>query len=298
MRTSSETTRGTSGRPSTAEVTDPQAAKEARIREVFKEQYRLLAKLFPKDGDTMVNRACAAAVVASRTPNKKTGRPLLERVPAESIAEKVIAAHHMGVEIGDSYLVPYGTDLQLIIGPRSLISLMYRSGFVKSVEVGVVFDGDVWEYELGDQPRIRHVKRESGRYESTVIAAYFIAHTTTGGIVREVLTREDINYYRAFSKAEAGPWFDNFPGMVRKTAIHRGAEYIPRSPLLSAALMQNEHGGIEVPEEIMAAVRRKMAAEAFGAKPDVVPTTASPTPQGDPEPVPASDDGRGAEGGA
>lgn len=253
--------RGVPTRPSTDEVLSPQAAREAKIRQLFTEQKRLLVQLFPKDGETLVARAVSSAIMASRT------LPL--SIPADLIAEKVIAAHHMGVEIGpEAYLVPYGGDeersgpsLQLILGPRALIALMYRSGFVKSVEARAVFDGDIFEYELGDTPRIRHVKAESGRRDGAIVAAYFIAHTTTGGIVREVLTREDIDFYRSFSKAKKGPWYDNFEGMVRKTAIHRGAEFIPRSPLMSAALRQNEQGGIEVSDEILAMLRAKPEAE-------------------------------------
>lgn len=252
----SEPQRGVSGRPSTDSILDPQAAKEARIREVFKGQYRHLASLFPKDGEIAVNRACASAVMASRALNKKTGKPSLESVPAEVIAEKVIAAHHMGLEIGDTYLVPYGKDLQLIPGPRALIALMYRSGFVKSIEGDVVFDGDVWEYEQGDQPRVKHVKRTSGRYEAKIIASWVVIHTSTGGIARTVLTRDDIDYYRSFSKAESGPWFDNMPGMVRAKTIKRAAEFIPRSPMLSAALRESEAGGIEISDEIMELLRQ------------------------------------------
>jgi len=239
------------GRPTgQTQPTDPQTLKEARITAIFKDQYKALAALFPKDGATMVNRARAAAVIASRSP-------ALRGATAESVAEKVIAAHHMGVEIGEAYLVPYNGDVQLILGPRALIALMYRSGFVKSVEARAVFEGDEFDYELGDSPRIRHKKAMANRRDAAIVAGYVVAHTTTGGIVREVLTREDIDYYRSFSKAKSGPWFDNFEGMVRKTLIHRIAEFIPRSPILSAALTQNEAGGVVVTDEIMAILKGK-----------------------------------------
>jgi recombination protein RecT len=247
-------TRGQNGRPETAAVLDPQAAKEARIKAIFRDQAKQLAGLFPKDGMTLVARACSAAIMASRAPALRGASP-------EGIAEKVIAAHHLGVEIGDAYLVPFKGDVQLILGPRALIALMYRSGFVKSVEARAVFEGDDFEYELGDEPRVRHVKGAERR-AGAIVAGYAIVHTSTGGVVREVLTRDDIEYYRSFSQAKSGPWFDNFEGMVRKTLIHRIAEFIPRSPLLSAALTQNAEGGIEVSDEIMALIRAQNTAPA------------------------------------
>jgi recombination protein RecT len=199
------------------------------------------------------------AVSAARETDKKSGALKLGSIDPEIIAEKVIACHHLGLEIGDqASLVPYGSDLQLIVGPRGLIALMYRSGFIKSVEARSVFDGDEFDYSLGSKKFIHHKKATSGRRVATISHAYFVAETTTEGTVQEVLTFEDIEYYRSFSKAKTGPWVDNFEGMCRKTAIKRGAEFIPRSALLSAALREDDHGGYEVPEEIMRAARTRM----------------------------------------
>ncbi len=251
-------TRGTQGRPDDSGAPE---SKEAKIKAVFRSQARHLAALFPKDGDTMVARACAMAVCAARDIDKKSGLTKLDKIAPELIAEKVIACHHLGLEIGDhASLVPYGTDLQLIIGPRGLIALMYRSGFVKSVEARSVFEGDEFDYELGSKKFIHHKKATNGRRDARISYAYFLAETTTGGAVQDVLTVEDIEFYRGFSKAPSGPWFDNFEGMCRKTAIRRGAEFIPRSPLLSAALREDESGGYEIPDEIMAAVRTRTSA--------------------------------------
>ncbi len=248
-------TRGTQGRPDDSRS---DGTKEEKIKAVFRAQARHLAALFPRDGDTMVARACAMAVSAAREVDKKSGGLKLDKISPELIAEKVIACHHLGLEIGDqASLVPYGTDLQLIVGPRGLIALMYRSGFVKSVEARSVFVGDEFDYELGSKKFIHHKKATAGRRIAQISHAYFIAETTTDGMVQEVLTAEDIEFYRGFSKAPSGPWFDNFEGMCRKTAIKRGAEFIPRSALLSAALQEDESGGYEIPDEIMAAVRSK-----------------------------------------
>lgn len=275
MRTSE---RGQQGRPTTADVeqadrerADPQSAKEGRIRRIFTEQKKLLVQLFPKDGETLVARAVSSAIMASRTVHdsgSKAGQRVLEYASAEAIAEKVIAAHHMGLEPGtECYLVPYGGKIQLQIGPQGLVKLMMQSGFVRKVEARSVrganeLGGDVFDYDLGDEGFIRHRKGDM-RSEMPVTHGYAFVETTTGGKVRDVLTRGEIEHFRSLSKMpNGGPmWENHYDGAVRKTCLHRIAEFIPRSPLLSAALRQNETGGVEVPEEILAAVQARLTSE-------------------------------------
>lgn len=192
------------------------------------------------------------------------------KASVETVAERVIACHHLGLEIGDqAYLVPYSGDANLIIGPRGLIALAYRSAFVRSLHVGIVFRADVeaklFTYNLGNgdisHEKATHGRRSGGTPEQLITHAYCIVHTTTGGRFAEVLTAEDIGYYRSFSKASKGPWFDNFEGMCRKTAIKRGLEFVPRSPLMAAALRETEVGGYEIPEEMWELAKQRAAGQ-------------------------------------
>jgi recombination protein RecT len=228
----------------------------ARVREIFRERARELAALFPKDGMTLVTRAAQTAM------NIAAG--LDAKVSAESIAEAAIACHHLGLEVGDqAYIYPFKGAAKLTIGPRGLIALAYRSGFVRSIVARSVFDGDEFDYNLGDNS-ISHRKATSGRRERVndrgevrqarpeqlITHAYCLIDTTTDGRILEVLTAEDLAFYRGFSKASNGPWFDNFEGMARKAATTRGLEFVPRSPLLSAALRETEEGTYEMPESM------------------------------------------------
>ncbi len=259
--------RGTNGRGDSTTAGRADSPTEARIKEAFKANYRQLAALFPVDGETMVNRACAMACAAAReihTTGANKGSLRLGNATAEAIAEKVIACYHLGLEIGDqAYLVPYGSDVQLIIGPRGLVALMMRSGFVKSIVARSVFQADIdaglFSYDLGSKPFVKHQKAIEGRRAGAIVAAYAIVETTTEGQIIDVLTWEDIEYYRGFSKSgKGGAWDTAYEGMVRKTAIKRIAEFVPRSAVLSAALREDEHGGYEIPEEILRAARGKI----------------------------------------
>ena len=244
-----------------------------RIKGIFRAQARTLAALFPKDGMTLVTRSMHTACQVSMS--------LEPDVTAESIASAAIACHHLGLEVPDhAYIYPHRNkrlgrnEAKLTIGPRGLILLAYNSGFVKSIVARSVFEGDEFEYNLGDNT-ITHRKAVDGRRprgrtpEQMITHAYVLIDTRTEGRVMEVLTWEDIAFYRSFSKASTGPWLDNFEGMARKTALKRGLEFVPRSPLLSAAMRENEESAYEIPEEILAAVKRGQ--EAAREEPEQMP---------------------------
>ena len=66
---------------------------------------------------------------------------------------------------------------------------------------------------------------------------------------------------RSFSQAKNGPWFDNYEGMARKTAIKRVLEYVPRAPMLAAAMRETSEGTYEIPDDIMELLRRQAKGE-------------------------------------
>lgn len=247
------------------------------MKRIFRERYKLLAALFPTNGEVLVNRACAVACSVVNTE-------ALEKAAVDTIVEKVIACHHLGLEIGDqAYLVPFKGQTNLIVGPRGIVALMYRSGFVRAVTNDVVYRADTepgaggsFSYNQATND-ISHVKATRGRYaggspEQLITHSYAVIDTTTGGRCVKVLTAEDIAYYRAFSKANRGPWFDNYPGMARKTALKRVSEGIPRSPLMAAALKENEVGGYEIPDEMWEAAKQRAEGRAVEQVPaDLMP---------------------------
>lgn len=235
--------------------------RSERIKGLFRARAKELASLFPRDGMVMVTRAVQTACSASMK--------LDPDVTAESIAEQAMALHHLGLELGDqAYIYPYKDKgvpkARLTVGPRGLIALAYRSGFVKSIVARSVIEGDEFDYNLGTN-EITHRKSLEGRRpkgrtpEELITHAYVLIDTTTDGRILDVLTWEDIGFYRSFSKASSGPWFDNYEGMCRKTAIKRGLEFVPRSPLLSAAMAETEEGAYEVPAEISDLIERAIA---------------------------------------
>lgn len=249
----------TQGRPREEDASP--AGREAKVREIFRAQRPLLEALFVKDGKALVARCLQSAIAALKMRDKKTGMVLLEKISPEQIAEKCIACHAMGLEpITEAYLIAYGTDLQIIRSPQGLIKLMANAGW--RVEARAVREGDFFEHDLGDEGFIKH-RKVSARRESPVTFAYaFARHVDGGPIIREVFSRDDIETHRSASKQPNGPmWTDHYEGACRKTMIHAIAELTSLPAEARAGLKQNELGGIEIPEEIMVAVRNRLIAE-------------------------------------
>jgi len=84
--------------------------------------------------------------------------PALQDCTFQSIAACVMTASQLGLEIGvggQAYMIPYGTVATFVPGWKGLIDLVSRAGR-SSVWTGAVFDGDVFDWELGDTPFLKH----------------------------------------------------------------------------------------------------------------------------------------------
>lgn len=84
--------------------------------------------------------------------------PKLANCDPRSVFAAVIMASQLGLEPGingQSYLIPYGTECQFVPGWKGLIELVNRTGRA-TAWTGAVFEGDEFEWELGDRPFVRH----------------------------------------------------------------------------------------------------------------------------------------------
>lgn len=84
--------------------------------------------------------------------------PKLQECEPKTIAAAVMTASILGLEIGvdgQGFLVPYGKTCTFIPGWKGLVDLVSRSGR-GNVWTGAVFEGDEFDYQLGDSPFVRH----------------------------------------------------------------------------------------------------------------------------------------------
>jgi recombination protein RecT len=108
-----------------------------------------------------------------------------------------------------------------------------------SVESHIVYEGDLFEFELGTEQRIRHVPNLDRDPEKPAVmrAVYAVARIVGGGVQSELMTKAEVDAIRRRSKASgSGPWVTDYTEMARKTAIRRLFKYLPVSVELCKAM--------------------------------------------------------------
>lgn len=84
--------------------------------------------------------------------------PKLMECDPKTVFGSIVTASQLGLEIGvvgQGYLVPYKRTCQFIPGWQGFVDLVSRSGRA-TVWTGAVFDGDEFDYSLGDRPYVKH----------------------------------------------------------------------------------------------------------------------------------------------
>lgn len=163
-----------------------------------------------------------------------TDQKLQECTP-QSFLGAMMTAAQLGLEpntpLGQAYLIPYKNhgrpECQFQLGYKGLIDLCYRGGEVSTVQAHTVYANDEFEYELGLEPKLRHVPAKRDRGEPTCFYAMF--RTRSGGYGFEVMSIDDVRAHaRRYSKSYgSGPWQTNFEEMAKKTVLKRVLKYAP-----------------------------------------------------------------------
>lgn len=164
-------------------------------------------------------------VAVSRNPK------ILQCTPV-SVMQCVMTCSELGLApdpFGSVYLVPYGADCTLIVGYRGLLTLARRSGKVSMIYAEVVREGDVFEYEMGLEPQLRH-KPSLAAGDRRAQYIYAVAKLTDGCSQFVVLTVADVERVRGRSRAaRSGPWVTDWDEMAKKTAVRRLMKWLPMS---------------------------------------------------------------------
>ncbi|MCI8915645.1 MAG: recombinase RecT [Oscillospiraceae bacterium] len=163
-----------------------------------------------------------------------TNRALAQCTPNSFLGAMMTAAQ-LGLEpntpLGQAYLIPYRNhgrlEAQFQLGYKGLLDLAYRSGEVSTIQAHTVYENDELDYELGLEPKLRHVpaKRDRGN----PVYFYAVFRTKDNGYGFEVMSVEDVRAHaQKYSKAyKNGPWQTNFEEMAKKTVLKRVLKYAP-----------------------------------------------------------------------
>ena len=168
--------------------------------------------------------------------------PKLQQCSSNSIFSSIIIASQLGLEPGvngQGYLVPYNGTCTFIPGWKGLVDLAQRGGR-SSVWTGAVYEGDEFDYMLGDAPYCRH--KPCGEFDVDKLT-----HVYAIGRVKDsempIIEVWPVKKVRAhFVKTVVKPLQPNhyshkhFEAYARKVALLQVLKYMPQSIELSNAM--------------------------------------------------------------
>lgn len=177
--------------------------------------------------------------------------PKLLQCNPKSLFGAVIQASQLGLEpgsaLGHAYLVPYGKEVQLIMGYRGMIDLARRSGQIVSIEARTVYAGDEFSYSFGLNPDLQHTPCPAlERGEMTHV--YAIAKLVGGGLQWDVMENAEVLKIRDESKGyiaakkykSSSPWDTHPVPMALKTVVRRLFKFLPVSIEMQSAIGLDE----------------------------------------------------------
>ena len=204
-------------------------ASFSNFLEKFKPQ---MALALPKH--LTADRMARLAVTAFSTT------PKLQECEPKSILGAIMTASTLGLEInvdGQGFLVPYGRTCTFVPGWKGLVDLVSRSGRA-TVWTGAVFQGDDFDYALGDSPFIRHKPGEENDPDK-LTHVYAVGRVNGSQLpVIEVWTIKKIWKHRDKYNKQGGKHYSfRDPEMyARKIPLLQVIKYMPKSIELSNAV--------------------------------------------------------------
>ena len=178
---------------------------------------------------------------------------LLDCTP-RSLFGAVIQCAQLGLEpgvLGHAYLIPYGKDVQLVIGYKGLIQLSRRSGEISTVTAHEVRTKDKFTYQYGLEPKLVHVPSEDAD-RGEISHFYAVVRLKDGGSQFEVMTKAQVDLHRdRYSRAaKNGPWVTEYPEMGKKTVLRRVLKLSPASIEIQHAVVLDEHAELQIPQHL------------------------------------------------
>lgn len=122
-----------------------------------------------------------------------------------------------------------------------------NSGEIATWDVHAVHENDHFEFELGDEPFIKH--RPALRNRGELVAVYSVAALKSGEKSRDVMSVDDVNRIRdrsdawkAFKggKIKSTPWSTDYAEMAKKTLAKRHSKVLPMSTDLDDLLRRDD----------------------------------------------------------
>ena len=214
--------------------------------------------------------------VAKLTLNQN---PKLLQADRNSLMQTFMKAAQDGLYLDgkEAAAVQYGQSVQYIPMVEGVIKVLHNSGLIKTISAEVVYENDLFDYELGSKPHITHKPCITGD-RGKPVCVYAIAVTINKGEYYEVMSMSDIDKCRQVSKASSSPhspWSKWFDQMAKKTVIHRIAKRLPKNDAINSVVRIEDEGMVNVtpdsnqstePKDSLSRLRESIGMDDAGAE--------------------------------
>ncbi len=207
------------------------AVSPAKTLSDFMDKYKgQIALALPKhiSADRMVRLAMTAF-----SQNKA-----LQSCDMHSIFASVVIAAQLGLEIGvggQGYLVPYKGKATFVPGWQGLVDLVSRAGRA-TVWTGAVYEGDKFEWALGDNPFVRHQPEGDADHWKQITHVYAVGRVNGSQypVIEVWSMNRVIRHLGKFNKVGANHYAlkddgQNMEMYARKVALLQVLKYMPKS---------------------------------------------------------------------
>jgi recombination protein RecT len=176
--------------------------------------------------------------------------------------------------LGQAYLVPFWNskkrrkEVQFIPGYKGLIALARRSNEVSTVGAEVVHEKDLFVYELGIDPKLKHVPTDDAS-PGPIVKVYAFAKLKDGGFQTVVMNKRQVDAIRGRSqaaKSDYSPWSTDPEWMWKKTALKQLCKLLPASTELQRAISLEDRAEIGLAQDLVLELPKELA------RPDETPT--------------------------
>jgi recombination protein RecT len=230
-----------------AEQREAQAQPQTTVYDVIKQT--LQSDNWQAEFKRLVGDAVGAERFVRVALTELRKNPKLVSANRASLYGVLMQSAALGLEpgpIGHVYLVPYGEEVQLIVGYKGLIALAAREGIY--VDAQAVHEGDRFSYSYGLNPKLLHQPSDD---PGELTHVWAVARAGEARWMR-VLTRTQVEEYRGRSRAaqkKGGPWDTDYEPMAVKTVIRRLFAVVPvqAGSRFAEALAVDEDATVEPP---------------------------------------------------
>ena len=133
-------------------------------------------------------------------------------------------------EVGEFYFIPFNKKIKPILGYKGVVNLLLRSGDISKLWCEIVYNDDEFEYELGLEPRLRHIPSHNNSKQMKYV--YAVAKLTNGESIFKVMSKSEILEIADMTDYRNELYFDLKKDpqgwMYKKTVLKQLSKLLPK----------------------------------------------------------------------